>query len=192
LARTSVVTKRARSQSEVPVSRFTQTPVIIYADDAVRDAAKLMRGKQVGSIIVAEKRGGEPVGILTEWDLLTRVVAAGRDIQRTRVREVMSSPLLKIDAHAKVGDAIRLMLNRGIRRLAVMENGVLVGTVTQSQIVGNKRRSSAALPIVEKIRGHTCPYCNSNFGTRTKLSQHIKQTHRETELLEIEAKSIFS
>jgi signal-transduction protein with cAMP-binding, CBS, and nucleotidyltransferase domain len=161
--------------------------VIVYADDAVRDAAKLMRDKQVGSVLVAEKRG-ELVGILTEWDLLTRVVAADRDIKRTRVREVMSTPLLKVDAKTRMQDALRIMINRGMRRLAVMEDGVLIGTVTQSQMVGNRRRRSSPLPIVEPVKGHQCPFCNSNFRTRKEIMSHIDSIHKETLYLELEDK----
>jgi signal-transduction protein with cAMP-binding, CBS, and nucleotidyltransferase domain len=170
-----------------PVFRFTQRPIIIDADASIVDAAKLMRDNNVGSIIVAEKTK-EPVGILTEWDLLSRVIAEGKNIAETRIREVMSSPLVRIGADAKVGDAVRLMTNRGIRRVAVFEGGVLVGTLTQSQIVGNRRSSSTPLPIVEQIKGHQCPYCNSIFRFGKELSKHINTMHSETVRLEMEAR----
>jgi signal-transduction protein with cAMP-binding, CBS, and nucleotidyltransferase domain len=179
--------KQLLAGSEQPVSRFTQPPIIIDADASIIDAAKLMRDKRVGSIIVAEKTK-EPVGILTEWDLLSRVVAEGKNITETRIREVMSSPLVKMSADSKVRDAIRLMTNRGIRRIAVVEDGMLVGTLTQSQIVGNRRRSSARLPIVEPIKGHQCPYCNSIFRLAGALSKHIDATHSETIRMETEAR----
>jgi len=173
------------TRQKLPVSRFAQPPVIVYADDAVRDAAKLMRDKQIGSVIVSET-DGKPIGILTEWDLLTRVMAAGRDIERTRVREVMSSPLVKINSDTNVQDALRIMINRGIRRLAVMEEGVLIGILTQSQVVGNTRRRSSPLPIVEPLKGHQCPYCNSTFRTRKEVLAHIDSIHKETLYLELE------
>lgn len=176
--------RRLISSTNEPVSRFTQPPLIVEADDSVVDAARLMRDKQVGSIIVAEGKTREPLGILTEWDLLSRVIAEGKNASKTRVREVMSAPLVKINAEAKVGDALRIMINRGIRRIAVMEGGVLVGTLAQTQIVGNRRRSSAALPIVEPIKGHQCPYCNLIFRTRRKLSEHLDNVHIETLMME--------
>jgi len=173
------------------VSRFSQPPIIVFADDAVTDAAKLMRDKNAGSVLVAENVGkkDEPIGILTEWDLLTNIVAAGRDATQTRVREVMSSPVKKIEANARVSDALRIMLNRGIRRLAVMEEGVLIGTVTQSQLTGGGRqKASSAPPLTEKIKGHVCPYCNSTFTTRKKLSEHIETMHEESVFLELRDK----
>ena len=180
-SRTKMKTGRWKS----PISRFIQASVIVLADDAVRDAAKLMRDKQVGSVIVSETNG-EPIGILTEWDLLTRVVAAGRDIERTTVREIMSTPLLKADSSMNLQDATRMMINRGIRRLAVTEEGVLVGTLTLSQIIGNARKRSSTLPLVESLKGHQCPYCNSTFQTRKELQSHIDSMHKETLYLQLE------
>jgi signal-transduction protein with cAMP-binding, CBS, and nucleotidyltransferase domain len=168
------------SQSVDFVSRFAQSPITIFADDAVQDAAKLMCEKQVGSVIVSEKTGGAPIGMLTEWDLVSRVIAPGKDVAKTTVRQVMSSPLIKIDASASLGDALRLMTNRGIRRLAVFEDGVLAGVVAQNQIIGNRRRTSSAIPIVEPLKGHLCPYCNQTFANRRSLSTHIESIHSET------------
>lgn len=172
-----------------PVAKFTQKPIVIYADDAVRDAAKLMSDESAGSILVAEnyKNRNEPIGILTEWDLLSKVVAAGYDPSKTRVREVMSHPVRKIESDAQVGDALRIMINDGIRRLAVMQDGVLMGTITQSQMMKTKMRAPSGIPLVEAIHGHVCPYCASSFGTRKILSQHIDAMHEETVNLEIES-----
>jgi len=175
------------SALNLPVSRFVQESVIVYGDDAVRDAAKLMRDKQVGSVIVAEK-SGEVVGIVTEWDLIARVLASDRDIERTRVREVMSAPLLKVNSDLRAQDALKIMINRGLRRLAVMDDGVLVGTITQSHIVGNRRARATPLPIVESIRGHQCPFCNLNFGTRKELLSHVEAMHKGSQYLELEDK----
>jgi signal-transduction protein with cAMP-binding, CBS, and nucleotidyltransferase domain len=177
---------RWRSRLDQPVSRFAQPPVTIFADDAVRDAAKLMCQKQVGSLIVSERRG-EPLGMLTEWDLVSRVIAAGKNVERTTAREVMSTPLIKVDASVKTGDALRIMTNRGIRRIAVYEDGVLEGVVAQNQIVGN-RRSSSSLPMVEPVKGHLCAYCNLTFTTRKQLEKHINSIHSETLALEREAR----
>lgn len=171
-----------------PVSGFSQSPIVVYADDAVTDAAKLMSSKNCGSVLVSESAvtKNEPVGILTEWDLLSKVVAAERDGGKTRVREVMSSPVLKIEADTRVSDALRMMLNRGIRRLAVVEDGVLVGTVTQSRLTaGNRQRAASATPLVVSIKGHICPYCNLTFPTQNDLSVHIESMHEETRFLEM-------
>jgi CBS domain-containing protein len=177
-----------RSALNLPVSHFVRESVIVYGDDAVRDAAKLMRDKQVGSVIVAEKSGGEVLGIVTEWDLIARVLASDRDIDRTSVREVMSAPLLKVDSDLRAQDALKIMINRGLRRLAVMEEGVLLGTIDEAQIVGNRKQRAASFPIVEPIKGHQCAFCNGNFATRKELLSHVEAMHKGSQYLELEDK----
>lgn len=174
-----------------PVSKFTQKPIVIYADDAVRDAAKLMKEKSTGSILVAESYSerNDPIGILTEWDILSKVVAAGKDPSKTRVREVMSYPVRKIEANAQVSDALRIMINDGIRRLAVMQDGMFLGTITQSQMMSSRVRAASGLPLVESVKGHVCPYCASSFGSRKRLSEHINSMHEETVFLEMSARN---
>ena len=79
----------------LPLSKLSRPAKVVFADDAVTDAAKLMLNKATGSVLVAEnaKTKDEPIGILTEWDLLSKVVAAEKDA--TRIRAVMSSPVQK-------------------------------------------------------------------------------------------------
>ena len=185
--KTKTTKKSHKSTLSLPVSRFVQKSMIVYGDDAVRDVAKLMRDKQVGSVLVREK-SDELVGIVTEWDLIARALASDRDIDRTRVREIMSTPLLKVDSDVRTQDALKIMINRGLRRLAVMEDGVLLGTISQSEIVGNRRNRASPLPLVESIKGHLCPFCNSNFGTRKELSSHVEAIHKGSQYLEIEDK----
>ena len=167
------------TESEL-VSSYSTPPVLIDADDVVEDAAKLMRDNQIGGVIVVEKKD-KPVGIVTEWDLLSKVVAEGRDVKKTTVREVMTSPLIQIPADTRMSDAMRLMINRGIRRLALEEDGVLAGVVTLNQMVGKKRRASTTLlPLVESITGYRCPYCSSTFRYRKQLTEHMGSTHFAT------------
>jgi signal-transduction protein with cAMP-binding, CBS, and nucleotidyltransferase domain len=169
--------KFGRSRRGELVSAFAQPPLLINADDAVEDAAKIMRDNQVGSVIVVEKKD-RPIGIITEWDLLSRVIAEGRNVERTTVREVMTSPLIQVPADTRMSDAMRLMINRGIRRLALEEDGVLAGVITLNQMIGRRRRVSATLlPLVESVTGYRCPYCSSTFRYRKQLSEHISSTH---------------
>ena len=176
-----------KSALDLPVSRFVRASVIVDADDAVRDAAKLMRDKNVGSVLVSEK-SGELVGLVTEWDLIARVLAADRDIDRTRVREIMSTPLLKVESSIRVQDALRIMTNRGLRRLAVMEDGVIAGIITQSQLIGSRQQRSSPLPLVESIKGHSCSFCNARFPSRKELLSHIEEMHKGSQYLELEDK----
>ena len=94
----------------------------------VRKAAKLMDDRRIGSLII--KRGRDNVGILTESDIVQKVVAVGLDPATTPVGDVMSTPLITIEAKESVVDADELMERHHIRHLVVMEKGKVAGVVS--------------------------------------------------------------
>ncbi|HIH76091.1 MAG TPA: CBS domain-containing protein [Methanomassiliicoccales archaeon] len=102
-------------------------------DMTVKEAAALMLREGVGSLIVLE--GGEPVGILTERDILYKVVAVGKVPSRTKVERVMSSPVITIAPGSNVSIAAKRMSDLHMRRLPVVENGKLIGMLTEKDIL---------------------------------------------------------
>jgi malate dehydrogenase (oxaloacetate-decarboxylating) len=104
----------------------------------VQDAAALMEKQGTGSALVL--KGSKPVGIITERDLLRKVVARGLDPARLKVGEIMSSPLLTISMDEKITAASLLMDKKNIRRLAVTnEKGEIIGKVTAHGIARGVR-----------------------------------------------------
>ena len=101
---------------------------------SARDGAQKMLELKIGSVVVSD--GGELVGIVTERDLLEKVIAAGKDPAKTSLGDVMSSPLITIEARAGLGEATSMMLQRNIRRLIATENGKIVGIFTQRDLQG--------------------------------------------------------
>ena len=99
-------------------------PITIGPDEAVIEAAKTIREKSIGSLIVTEKEN--VLGIITERDLVRRVMAEDDDPKTVKVRHVMSSPVISISPEKDVIDAAQLMKKRGIRRLVVMDGDKLV------------------------------------------------------------------
>ncbi|MFO8133677.1 MAG: CBS domain-containing protein [Thermoplasmatota archaeon] len=112
---------------------MTDNPVIISRKASVMDAAREMKGEDVGSIIIVDN--GTPVGIATESDILRKVVAEGKDAAEISVDEIMSHPPVTITPDEKMMDAIRLMSDKKIRRLPVVDNGKLVGMVTEGDLL---------------------------------------------------------
>ncbi len=103
-------------------------PLTVAPDDAVIDAVRAMIERRVGAAAVVD--GTSVVGIFSERDLMQRVVAVGRDAHRTRVREVMSSPVVSVRDDTTVAAAAALMRQHHIRHLAVVdERGELKATV---------------------------------------------------------------
>ncbi len=108
--------------------------VITMAPDAsILQVAKLMSEMDLGSIVIVD--GERPVGIITEADIVRRVIAEKRDSESTSVREVMSSPLFHVTPNTPLTDAMRIMAKSNIRRVVVLKNDSLVGIVTSRDIL---------------------------------------------------------
>ena len=121
-------------RARIPVVEImTQTPVTIREDATAHEAARLMRDKEIGSLVVVE--GGKPMGIVTERDLVTKVAASDRQPSRILVRDIMSSPVVAVHPGAEVAEAAKLMSERKIRRLPVVQEGKLVGMITENDII---------------------------------------------------------
>lgn len=109
-------------------------PVItVEAESSVREAANLMTKKGVGSIVVT--REGSPVGIVTERDMVERVVAKGLEASKLRIEEILSKPLITTKSDMPIIEAIRMMQKEKIRRLLIVENKKLVGIATQRDLL---------------------------------------------------------
>lgn len=107
--------------------------IFAYRDTRLVEAARLMREHHVGSLVVVVDRLSErvPVGILTDRDIVVAVVAKELDPRTLTAGEVMSRELFSVREEDGIADALRLMRERGIRRLPVLtHSGALAGIVT--------------------------------------------------------------
>lgn len=111
---------------------MTQAAVTDRADDDLAAAAKKMWEQQTGSLLVLQ--GEDLVGIITERDVL-RAVATGTPLD-TPVSEVMSKELITVEPGTSLREAARIMTERWIRHLPVLEAGRLVGVVSQRDLAG--------------------------------------------------------
>jgi CBS domain-containing protein len=121
-------------ETEIPVRDIMTRPVITAdADLDVLSAAKKMGSANVGSLIIV--CGDKPTGILTERDLVKKVIAKGVDPRNLKVGEIMSSPVIAIEPDASLREAAALMLRTGVKRLPVIFKGKLVGIITDTDLV---------------------------------------------------------
>jgi len=117
-----------------PLSILMRTTMETMASErTVQEAAQLMAEKRIGSLLVLE--AGEMVGIVTETDLVRKVIAARLPASSTRVGAVMNYPLIQIDINHTVRDASRLMAEKRIRHLAVTEENKVVGLLSVRDLV---------------------------------------------------------
>ena len=168
----------------------------------IADTVKLMKDKGFSFVFVTQKSVGSPIGIVTERDVLYRVVAENKDPFKTTLKEIMSSPLITIDEESTVANAISLMRSKRIRRLAVKRSSsnqqdnntsTISGVITLISIVGSNTNQTVDLAEVELpsnsvVTGKKimiiCPYCQSKFEDKDQLSRHIDRIHVGSGLLE--------
>lgn len=108
-------------------------PVMVSPMITVFEAAQTMKKHKIGNVLVGENK--HPVGILTESDILKKVVAEGKNPRDVLVDDVMTTPIVIIDPYISLEEAMKTMGKCNIRRLPVMENNELVGIITQRDII---------------------------------------------------------
>ena len=125
--------------------------VVSIRDDAtVKEAVKLMNQYEIGCLIVSKE--GEAVGIVTERDVLKRVISKSKDAEWTKVSEIMSKPLIVGDPDMYVEDAAKLMFKRNIKKLPIRKNEQLVGLVTLSDIARVANVEPQIVKAIEELR----------------------------------------
>jgi CBS domain-containing protein len=118
----------------------------VRTDDSVHDAVVKMNKFDVGSVIVTSNN--RPVGIITSKNILVRIVEPRLDAGVVRAKDIMSSPLITIDASAPIEEAAKLMAQRHIKKLAVVEGDKVVGVLSTSDIV---RANPTQLSILQEL-----------------------------------------
>jgi CBS domain-containing protein len=120
---------------------MTPLPRVLDTSASVTDAAEIMRDSDIGDVVVYEDC--QLYGILTDRDIVVRVLAEGSDPATVRVGQVCSRELTTIPPEASVGEAVRLIREKAIRRLPVVEEGEVVGIVSMGDIAVARDRKSA-------------------------------------------------
>ncbi len=119
--------------AEITVRQIMRTIVSIDSKAKAKDAARLMVEKGIGSLVA--NRDGLPFGIVTERDLVEKVVAEATDPSKLTVADIMTAPLATIDASGSLIDAARKMVEKQVKRLVVTEHDKIIGIVSQTDLV---------------------------------------------------------
>jgi CBS domain-containing protein len=123
---------------DVKVDSVAKRDLVTVDEEAsVAWAAKLMRDRNLGSLVVTGR--GLPIGIVTERDMLQKVLAEARDPKTTKVKDIMSSTGVSIEHDRSLREATDLMNRRRVRRMLVTENGKIVGIFTQRDVLALNR-----------------------------------------------------
>jgi CBS domain-containing protein len=123
--------------SSVLLNKASKPAFSVPREITVLDAVRLMVDKRVGAALIVDD--GRPAGIFTERDLMNKVVAQGKDPAHVRIGDVMTSPVVPIHATAEVDDAVRLMIQRHIRHLPLVDpEGKVLGMLSIRHLMADE------------------------------------------------------
>ena len=122
------------SLSRVTVGSIARMPVpTVNRSETVSEIASLMVNGNVGAVIVV--RDAEPLGIVTERDLVRKVIYAERNAREIVAQEIMTAPLITISHDRTVEEALEIMQNNHVRRLVVLKGESMVGLLTERRML---------------------------------------------------------
>ena len=111
------------------------SPVITMRSNAkVSEAASAMCAHNIGSLVVVD-RNEKPIGIITERDMIRKVVVTSKNPKSIDVTQIMSSPLVTGNPKMGLEDSAQLMINKQIKRLPIIDQGKIVGIVTFTDLI---------------------------------------------------------
>ena len=131
----SDVNEEEQREDSLPLKvRDVMVREVITVDEnsTVKEAVDIMNEFQIGSLIVLER--GKAMGIVTERDFLRRVMAGAKDVVNTKVKEIMTTPLVVVEPSMDLEEAVKMMFQNKIKKLAVVDSNKLVGIVTLTDI----------------------------------------------------------
>ena len=129
--------------------------VTIEHDKTALDAARLISEKDVSFLVILND--DTPVGVLSESDFVKRLAADDKKASDVIISEIMSSNFRWVEPETELEDAIQKMLNNNIRRLVILDDGKLVGVITQTDLTGFLRDKLLVLSLIH-ISEPTRPY----------------------------------
>lgn len=115
---------------------MTSNPICLPASTPIREAAQHMRENDIGDVVV--EKGGKLCGIVTDRDIVVRAVAQGKDVETTDLESICSKDVTSLSPDQSDEDAVRLMREKSIRRLPVVENGKIVGLISLGDLAIDK------------------------------------------------------
>ena len=126
--------------------------ITIESDKSALEAARLISEKDISFLVIMEN--DSPIGVLSESDFVRRLAANDKKPSDVMISEIMSRKFRWVAPETKIEDAIQKMLNNNIRRLIILENGKLVGVITQTDLTAFLRNKLLVEGTVKNIKNH--------------------------------------
>ena len=158
---------------DIQVKDVMSSPAItVKINDKINKIASLMRSENIGSVVVLDNNS-KPIGIITERDIVARIVARNLMPDDVKAEDIMSKPLRRIEPDATITEAAKIMRSSGVRRLIVFDKTELVGVISSDDIAKItpelitmivERSNIGILPLEQKVAlTGQCEKCGNWF-----------------------------
>jgi len=119
--------------------------------DTAEKAAKLMASREVGSVLIM--KGEVPLGIITERDLVRKVISEGKDPRLVKLEDIMSEPLITASVDMEINEAAEFMERNNVHKLPLVNDGKIVGIITDHDVLKVEPHIVEALQEKDRARG---------------------------------------
>lgn len=190
----------AKSFLSMPVSSIVQQNMaILDRSQTAAEAIAVMRDRSVRSVLVSDSKK-EIIGLISKTDILYRIVSLHKSPERTRLEDIMSSPIISVPPEVSILDALAAMEKHNIRQLVVSSNSKVYGTISREDIVIRTEKAVvqtlnafkldsavcimspfASTSLIDKRDGLVCPHCSNQYNDKELLSKHVKVIHSNTQ-----------
>lgn len=126
--------------------------ITIEKTKKAQDAAIILKDKEISFLVVVND--SKPIGIVSERDIVRKIVADNKESQSTPLETIMSKNFKWVEPNASIESAVQKMLNNNIRRLVVLEDGELAGVITQTDLTEFLRSKILINATIENIESN--------------------------------------
>jgi predicted transcriptional regulator len=190
----------AKSFLSMPVSSIVQQNMAILDHfQTAAEAIAVMRDRSLRSVLVSDSKK-EIIGLVSKTDILYRIVSLHKSPERTRLEDIMSSPIISVPPEVSIIDALAAMEKHNIRQLVVSSNSKVYGTISREDIIIRTEKAVvqtlnafkldsavcimspfASTSLMDKRNGLVCPHCSNQYNDKELLSKHVKVIHSDTQ-----------
>jgi len=142
--------------------------VKLAPDDTVAKAAREMSGKDLGCAVIVE--GSKPIGVVTERDIVKRVISKGKKPSEVKLESVMSSPVITIDYDSTILEASKVISEQNVRRLVVRKNEDIVGIVASVDLLSYAPEIFEERIVEMEIGPGVCEVCGQHFQSLNEVN----------------------
>ena len=193
-----------------PIEDYVNTNIVILeSSDNAENALRHIKERGIRSVLVSHQ--GEVIGIVSKTDILFKVMAQGKDPEKIKLREIMSSPVIAVNPKNTVQEVLNIMDKHVIRQVIVSSQSAVLGMATRDEMFETIYKSTMvdadtaiegtpvciinpkAIVYVKDVTtaNLVCPYCESPFDTSEGLSNHIDRLHTGSGVLEGDTRKLY-